>query len=67
MTNQVRLKSFITFLLCGAAAFAEEPDSAVVEMQEVVVTGKHSMLKMRRTAANSELITASDLKRAACC
>lgn len=67
MANQVRLKSFITFLLCGAAAFAEEPDTAVVEMQEVVVTGKHSMLKMRGTAANSELITASDLKRAACC
>ena len=36
-------------------------------MQEVVVTGKHSILKMRGTAANSELITASDLKRAACC
>ena len=57
----------ILSLLPMAAVAAEPADTSVVEMHEVVVTGKHSMLKMRGTAANSELITASDLKRAACC
>lgn len=63
----MREKALLLLWLCGLSVFAEEPDSVVVEMEEVVVTGKHSMVKMRGTAANSELITASDLKRAACC
>lgn len=62
-----RIKSLAIILLSALTATAQEADTTVVEMQEVVVTGKHSMLKMRGTAANSELITASDLKRAACC
>ena len=45
----------------------EEPDSLEMELQEVVVTERRTLGKLRGTSLNTEVISASDLKRAACC
>ena len=42
----------------------EDPE---VELQEVTITRRQGLMKLRGTAANSQIITASELKRAACC
>lgn len=48
--------------------FAGEPsDTTATELQEIVVTGGDNMPKLQGGALNSELITAGELKRAACC
>lgn len=44
-----------------------EPDSLGMELQEVVVTERRTLGKLRGRATNTEVISASDLKRAACC
>ena len=54
-------------LCCVTAAEAQEPvDSLYEELQEVVVTTPKGVRKLRG-AVNAELISASELKRAACC
>lgn len=61
---------FISFLLASSAsaAAAEEPDSIadVETLQEVVVQSRGTR-KLRYNAGNTELITAAELTRAACC
>ncbi len=54
-------------MFCSYAAGAQEvADSAVEVLDEVVVTTPRGVRKLRG-ASNSELISASELKRAACC
>lgn len=50
-----------------ASAQTVEPDSLEMELQEVVVTERRTLGKLRGTSLNTEVISASDLKRAACC
>lgn len=61
---------FISFLLASSAsaAAAEEPDSiAEVETLQEVVVQSRGTRKLRYNAGNTELITAAELTRAACC
>ncbi|MDE5650156.1 MAG: hypothetical protein K2I35_03960, partial [Duncaniella sp.] len=62
---------FISFILLSSYIFplvAQEPaDSLGNELNEVVITERRTMRKLRGTASNSETISAFDLKRAACC
>ncbi|MDE6859278.1 MAG: TonB-dependent receptor [Duncaniella sp.] len=62
---------FISFILLSSSIFplvAQEPaDSLGNELNEVVITERRTMRKLRGTASNSETISAFDLKRAACC
>lgn len=51
----------------GAVRHFDDPDSLTTELQEVVITERRTLGKLRGTASNTEVISASDLKRAACC
>lgn len=54
-------------VFCCAATYAQEPaDSLWSELDEVTVTGPTGLKKLRG-ATNTELISADELKRAACC
>ncbi len=57
----------LSSLALPAQSTPEEPDSLAVELQEVVFTQRRTLGKLRGVASNTELISASDLKRAACC
>ncbi|MCM1076583.1 MAG: TonB-dependent receptor [Bacteroides sp.] len=50
-----------------ASTLVEEPDTIGLELQEVVVSERRTLGKLRGTSLNTEVISASDLKRAACC
>ena len=69
-----RILKYITiYLACIAlpmsiTAQAQEPDSLSVELDEVTVTRRDPGLKkLRGTAFNTEVISAGELARAACC
>lgn len=49
------------------SAVAENIDSVPLDLNEVVVTKRDGVRKGRTIAVNSQIITASELKRAACC
>lgn len=51
---------------CAAQEAADTTESGGKELQEVVITAGKGTRKLRG-ATNSELISASELKRAACC
>lgn len=59
--------AILSFLPSFSQTPAADPDSLEMELQEVVVTERRTLGKLRGTASNTELISASDLKRAACC
>ena len=52
---------------CQSSPLTEEPDSLGLELQEVVISERRTLGKLRGRATNTEVISASDLKRAACC
>lgn len=55
------------FALCSLSATAQEAaDSVTGELEEVVVTTPRGIRKLKG-ATNTEIISASELKRAACC
>lgn len=68
-----RLKHIIFLTACiatavHASAQTDEPDSLAVELDEVTVTRRDPGLKkLRGTAFNTEVISAGELARAACC
>lgn len=65
------MKRTLSIVLLASAAilsYAAEPsDTTITELQEYVVTSNDNTLTLRGTALNSQLITAGELKRAACC
>lgn len=61
-----RLKTLLFAGLAFMPAFAEEPDSAATVLDEIVVSRPHTVRKLRG-ATNTEVISAGELKRAACC
>lgn len=64
----VKITLFVTTALLGSivAQAATENDSIPTELHEVTVVNKRGIRKLRG-AANTELISASELTRAACC
>lgn len=50
--------------IVDADSIDEDPE---VELQEVTITRRQGLMKLRGTASNTQIITASELKRAACC
>lgn len=71
MKERLKHILFLTACLATAAtinAQTEEPDSMAVELDEVTVTRRDPGLKkLRGTAFNTEVISAGELARAACC
>ncbi|MDE6121910.1 MAG: hypothetical protein K2F76_01600, partial [Duncaniella dubosii] len=52
---------------CQSSPLTQEPDTLGLELQEVVISERRTLGKLRGRATNTEVISASDLKRAACC
>ena len=66
MPNRLlRLTALLAVLFASSVIFAEEPVDTVEELQEVRVVSQR-VRKLNR-ASNTELITAAELTRAACC
>ena len=57
---------FAFVMSCSAAAVAEEPADTVEQLNEVTVRARRGIRKMSG-ATNTDLISASELTRAACC
>ena len=63
------MKKIVPILILAAsvpAAYGQEPADSAEVLQEVTVKSRGGLYKLRG-ATNSELISASELKRAACC
>lgn len=67
LKNIFLLTSLTASLHCQSTTLTEEPDSLGLELQEVVISERRTLGKLRGRATNTEVISASDLKRAACC
>lgn len=66
-TSIKSLLLFISFIVTSYQAAGQEmPDSLYEDLQEVTVTGRRGIMKLSG-ATNTDLISASELKRAACC
>lgn len=58
---------FVAILLAQAVSAQQEPDSLTVELGEVTVGAQGGRRSLHGIATHTEIISASELKRAACC
>ncbi len=68
--NKAYLTSILLSTICQPYIFGQEPTDSVpdVEINEVVVSVRQpGQRKLRSTVENTDLISASELRRAACC